>query len=229
MALPRNLTPPRFAGRPPCFPPFRRAGVHARRTLAISKSQPCAAAGSGGMRASRPTFARTVAAVPVDRSFRKVCRGGIYPARRRVSEANRRAAAALRPEIPPAGVRAAARFPGRCEHRPLQRLQQRGAAAVRFDRSFRKVCRGGFHIRPRVSAPPQGPRADMESAPTGVYNHTIRLRLPARPAFSPRRPACTGGALFVPGRPRFFRALFAKRRKSVYNRRNGGGRAAAIL
>ena len=37
MALPRNLTPPRFAGWPPCFPPFRRAGVHARRTLAISK------------------------------------------------------------------------------------------------------------------------------------------------------------------------------------------------
>ena len=35
-------------------------------------------------------------------------RGGIYCARRRVSEANRRAAAALRPEIPPAGVCAAA-------------------------------------------------------------------------------------------------------------------------
>ena len=130
---------------------------------------------------------------------------------------------------PPAEPCAAARFPGRCKHRPLQRLQQRGAAAVPVDRSFRKVCRGGFHIRPRVSAPPQGPRADMESAPTGVYNHTTRLRLPARPAFSPRRPACTGGALFVPGRPPFFRALFAKRRKSVYNRRNGGGRAAAIL
>ena len=29
--------PPRFAGRPPCFSPLRRAGVHARRTLAISK------------------------------------------------------------------------------------------------------------------------------------------------------------------------------------------------
>ena len=37
MALPRNLTPPRFAGWSPCFPPLRRAGVHARRTLAISK------------------------------------------------------------------------------------------------------------------------------------------------------------------------------------------------
>ena len=75
------------------------------------------------MRASRPTAARVAVAVRFGRSFRKVCRGGIYCARRRVSEANRRAAAALRPEIPPAGVRDAARFPGRCKHRPLQRLQ----------------------------------------------------------------------------------------------------------
>ena len=37
-----------------------------------------------------------------------VRRGGIYCARRRVSEANRRAAAALRPEIPPGEPRAAA-------------------------------------------------------------------------------------------------------------------------
>ena len=37
--------------------------------------------------------------------FRKVCRGGIYCARRRVSEANRRTAAALRPEIPPGALR----------------------------------------------------------------------------------------------------------------------------
>ena len=29
--------PPRFPGWLPCFPPLRRAGVHARRTLAISK------------------------------------------------------------------------------------------------------------------------------------------------------------------------------------------------
>ena len=28
--------------------------------------------------------------------------------------------------------------------------------------------RGGFHIRPRAFAPPQGSRADMESAPTGA-------------------------------------------------------------
>ena len=60
------------------------------------------------MRASRPTATRAAAAIRFDRSFRKVCRGGIYCARRRVSEANRRAAAALRPEIPPAEPCAAA-------------------------------------------------------------------------------------------------------------------------
>ena len=78
-----------------------------------------AAAGSGGMRASRPTAARVAAAVPVGPKHKFIRRGGIYCARRRVSEANRRAAAALRPEIPSAGPCAAARFPGRCEHRPL--------------------------------------------------------------------------------------------------------------
>ena len=65
----------------------------------------CTAAGSGGMRASRPTDARWVAVVRFRGSFRKVCRGGIYCARRRVSEANRRTAAALRPEIPPGALR----------------------------------------------------------------------------------------------------------------------------
>ena len=54
------------------------------------------------------------------RNEKFVRRGGIYCARRRVSEANRRAAAALRPEILPAGPCGNARFPGRCEHRPLQ-------------------------------------------------------------------------------------------------------------
>ena len=36
----------------------------------------CAAAGSGGMRASRPTVARVVAAAPVGRAFAMVRRGG---------------------------------------------------------------------------------------------------------------------------------------------------------
>ena len=40
-----------------------RAGVHARRTLAISKMTPCAGAGCGGMGASRPAAARAVEAI----------------------------------------------------------------------------------------------------------------------------------------------------------------------
>ena len=71
----------------------------------------CAAAGCGGMRASRPTAARAAAAVPVGPIRKNIRRGGIYCARRRVSEANRRAAAALRPEIPPAGICGGAGFP----------------------------------------------------------------------------------------------------------------------
>ena len=80
-----------------------RAGVHARRTAAIQNRDVRNAAGCGGMRASRPTAARAAAAVPVGPIRKNIRRGGIYCARRRVSEANRRAAAALRPEIPPAG------------------------------------------------------------------------------------------------------------------------------
>ena len=41
----------------------------------------CAAAGSGGMRASRPTVARVVAAAPVGRASAMVCRGGPWPSR----------------------------------------------------------------------------------------------------------------------------------------------------
>ena len=37
--------------------------------------------GSGGMRASRPTFARLAAAIPVGRAFATVCRGGPWPSR----------------------------------------------------------------------------------------------------------------------------------------------------
>ena len=50
------------------FPRFRRAGVHARRTLAVQNRGVRAAAGCGGMRASRPTFARAGAAIPFGRS-----------------------------------------------------------------------------------------------------------------------------------------------------------------
>ena len=61
----------------------------------------CAAAGVRRDEGIRPTDAWVVAAVRFGRSFRKVCRGGIYPSR---------------------GPSGAAGFPGRCEHRPLQRF-----------------------------------------------------------------------------------------------------------
>ena len=41
----------------------------------------CAAAGSGGMRASRPTIARVIEAAPVGRAFAMVRRGGPWPSR----------------------------------------------------------------------------------------------------------------------------------------------------
>ena len=101
------------------------------------------------MGASRPTDARWVAVVRFRGSFRKVCRGGIYCARRRVSEANRRTAAALRPEIPPGEPCAAAGCGGMGASRPTD---ARWVAVVRFRGSFRKVCRGGIYCaRRRVS------------------------------------------------------------------------------
>ena len=63
------------------FSTFRRAGVHARRNLAVSKSGPCAAAGCGGMGhpalrppGKRQPFIFRCALAPV-------CRGGPWPSR----------------------------------------------------------------------------------------------------------------------------------------------------
>ena len=63
------------------FPALRRAGVYARRTAAISRGVR-AAARSGGMRASRPTFARKVVAAPFGRALAAVRRGGPWPSRK---------------------------------------------------------------------------------------------------------------------------------------------------
>src|SRR5699024_11825076 len=70
----------------------------------------CAAANRADME-SAPTEVCGIAGFACSRlvtGLAPVRRGGIYPARRRVSEANRHAAAALRPENPPAEPRAAA-------------------------------------------------------------------------------------------------------------------------
>ena len=58
--------------RSPLSPPLTRGPVGV-----------CAATGSGGMRASRPTFARAAAAAPIGRAFAVVCRGGPWPSRGR--------------------------------------------------------------------------------------------------------------------------------------------------
>ena len=47
----------------------------------ISPAGVCAAAGCGGMRASRPTDARVVVAAPFGRTFARVCRGGPWSSR----------------------------------------------------------------------------------------------------------------------------------------------------
>ena len=58
---PRRRKHPRVAAM---LPPFCRAGVHARRTLTISKSDVCCTAGGGGVRAPRPTSTRAAAGNP---------------------------------------------------------------------------------------------------------------------------------------------------------------------
>ena len=115
----------------------------------ISARGVCAAAGCGGMRASRPTVVRVGGGRSgLARSTKFIRRGGIYPARRRVSEANRRAAAALGPEIPPAGVCPSAGCAGRCKHRPLQGFVVTPGYRFPGGRALAFVRRGGFHIRP---------------------------------------------------------------------------------
>ena len=111
---------------------------------------PCAAAGFPGRCKHRPLQRFVIARgsrLAVDPSVGR--RGGIYPARRRVSEANRRAAAALGPEIPPAGVCAAAGCGGMRASRPTF---ARAAAGVPVGRS----CPGG-HVG-EGHAPPEPPR-----------------------------------------------------------------------
>ena len=95
------FAPPRFPGWSLCFPPSCRAGVHARRTLAISKI--------GTLRRRRarrdegiPPYGRPGGCgSPVGRRPTVGRRGGIYPSR---------------------GPCGSAGSPGRCEHRPLQKF-----------------------------------------------------------------------------------------------------------
>ena len=110
---------------------------------------------SGTMQASSPTLVCGIAGFvvsPLAAPFVPVRRGVIYCARRRVSEANRRAAAALRPEIPPAGVCGGVGCGGMRASRPTvvpYVPYQPGTPRVS---DAKNLCRGGFHCaRRRVS------------------------------------------------------------------------------
>ena len=73
-----------------------------------------------------------------------VRRGGIYPARRRVSEANRHAAAALRPENPPAEPGAATNRAD-MESAPTEVCGIAGFAFSRLVTGLAPVRRGGIY------------------------------------------------------------------------------------
>ena len=96
----------------------------------------CAAAGSGGMRASRPTDAWVAAAVPVWRVVfgRFVGEGFIPPGDLPVQQGSRDDASI----VPYMGLR--------CDKVAVSRL----VVYPTIDR------RGGFHIRPQTLAPPRG-------------------------------------------------------------------------
>ena len=199
MALPRDLTPPHFPGWSPCFPPFRRAGVYARRTLANSKMEglrhcrgrvfpvsrgPCPVRRGGFHirpgRLCRRTVRRgegTPLYGPPGRpwlsrlaqNIKFVRRGGIYCARRRVSEANRHAAAALRPENPPAEPRAAANRAD-MESAPTEVCGIAGVAFFRLVTGLAPVRRGGIYPARGCSRRREVRGTMRASSPTEVCN-----------------------------------------------------------
>ena len=128
-------------------------------------------------------------------------RGGIYCARRRVSEANRRAAAALRPEIPPAGPCSAANRAD-MESAPTKVCYNAGAAVSRSARCHPPpVCRGG-------PWPSRGPCGDAGFP--GRCKHRPLQGLRQREV-----------GIFPPGRSPLFRpgvCRYAKRRTSLCGR-----------
>ena len=129
----------------------------------------CAAVGCGGMRASRPTVAWVVAAVRFGGSFSVVCRGGPWPSRETLRHRGVPGTISGLRAGPAARLASETRLRAQCKHRPLQRFavqRERGFSGLAA--AFAVVRRGGFHIRPQAFAPPQGSRADMESAPTEV-------------------------------------------------------------
>ena len=138
----------------------------------------CAAAGCGGVRAPRPTNARVVATVRFVGSFRKVCRGGIHPARE---------------------PRAAIGTPGfapRLKYTPNRPPCQRGLAAGKARRLGdcpapkcrpREPAQSG--IAPRQTAAPGGPTKTR--APCRQRHFAAKQSL--RPRFARPPPFDKGG------------------------------------
>ena len=102
-------------------------------------------------------------------SFIPVRRGAIYCARRRVSEANRRAEAALRPENPPVGVRAAANRAD-MESAPTAVCGIAGFAFSRLTTGLAPVRRGGIYPARGCSRRREVPGTMQASSPTEVCN-----------------------------------------------------------
>ena len=150
----------------------------------------CGSAEPGGMRASRPTAVRVVAAPRLAADPPLVVGEGF---------------------IPPADTCGSARSPGRCKHRPLQRFAI--SQKVRLPGWPRTLPfrRGGFHIRPWVFAPPRFPGWSLCFPPScraGVHARrtlaiskigTLRRRRARRDEGIPPY-GCPGGCGFPVGR-----------------------------
>ena len=186
MALPRGLAPPRtgriwnpplqgfvaaqglrFPGGPPCWHrPVGRAFTPAAPSKFKTGNVP-AAAGCGGMRASRPTAARGRVPFPFGRAFAMVCRGGPWPSRGTLRRHRPRGTISGLRAGPMARLASETRLRAQCKHRPLH-----GFVITRGPR-FARLAAGpswfvGEGFIPPAEPCPAANRADMESAPTGV-------------------------------------------------------------
>ena len=118
-----------------------------------------------------------------------VRRGGIYCARRRVSEANRHAAAALRPENPPAEPRAATNRAD-MESPPTEVCGIAGFACSRLVTSLAPVRRGGIYPARGCSRRREAPGTMRASSPTEVCGVVKFVVSQLAASFSP---VCRGG------------------------------------
>ena len=171
LRCPRGL---HLAGWPPCFPPgsVGRAFT-ARRTLAVQNPGNPAAAGLGGMRASRPTFAGRPRQAHLAGRPRTPCRGGACPSRTPRRREHPGTISGLRAG-PAVRLASETRLRAQCEHRPLHGFAM--AAGIAFSRVaavFPRFRRAGV----RAAAN----RADRESAPrTGCAPSKSKPLDPAR-------------------------------------------------